>query len=52
MAAEEATAQVRVTSAICGDELLPVTAVRIAGLPEEVRALLGSRPSRPVTLFY
>lgn len=46
-----ATAQVRCTSALSGEVLLPTTSLPCVGLPQRVRALLGSRPSRPVTIF-
>ena len=46
-----AVAHVRVIQALTGEELLPDTELPCANLAEAVRAALGSRPSRPVTLF-
>jgi len=47
-----ATAHVRVVNAISGEEILPEVAVSCADLATNVRSLLGSRPSRPATLFH
>jgi hypothetical protein len=47
-----ATAHVRVVNAISGNELQPKVTVPCMNLTTHVRSLLGSRPSRPITLFH